>query len=93
MTLALVLAQLETLSGKAGGLIAQALALLLGLAAGWISLVVIWNLLASMLKNPNFDKLLGIVAVGLFAMFLVGAAPALLAAAYALGQDIAGGGG
>ncbi len=87
-----MLAQLDTLGGKATGFLAQGLALLLGLAVAWIALVVIWNLLASMAKNPDFGKLLGIVAVGLFAVFLVGAAPDALDAAYAYGQDFLDGG-
>ena len=82
-----VVAQLSTLSAKATGLLAQAVALLLGLAAGWVTVVVVWNLLKAMAGNPDFGKLLALVGVGLFAMFLIGAAPQALDAAYAYGQS------
>lgn len=83
----LVLGQLEPLAGKATGLLAQVLAGLIGVAVAWITVVVVWNLLKAMGSNPDFGKLLGLVAVGLFAIFLVGAAPDALDAAYAYGQS------
>lgn len=83
----LMLAQLDSLGAKATGLLTQVLVGLLGIAAAWITVVVIWNLLKSMAANPDFGKLLGLLGVGLFAMFLVGAAPDALDAAYAYGQS------
>ncbi len=88
----LMMAQLESLGGKAGGLLAQALTMLLGVAVAWVSVIVIWNLLVSMFKNPDFGKLLGIVAIGAFGVFLVGAAPDALDAAYVYGTEFFGGG-
>ncbi|MEL7209320.1 MAG: hypothetical protein AAGK32_13975, partial [Actinomycetota bacterium] len=59
-------AQIDELGGKLTGLGAQVLAALLGAATLVVSIVVIWKLLASMLSNPGYDKLLAIVGVGLF---------------------------
>ena len=84
---AMLLAQVSDLGGRATGLGAQVLAALLGVAVLWVSIVVVWNLLKAMLANPDFGKLLAIVGVGLFAAFLVGAAPDALDAAYAYGQS------
>ncbi len=83
----LILGQIESLAGKATGLLAQVLAGLIGVADAWITVVVIWNLLKTMGSNPDFGKLLNLVAVGLFAIFLVGAAPDALDAAYTYGQS------
>ncbi len=87
-----VIAQLDTLGGKATGLLAQGITLLLGLAVAWVTVVVLWNLLVSMAKNPDFGKLLGLMAVGLFAVFLIGATPDALNAAYTYGQNFLDGG-
>lgn len=87
-----VLAQLDTLGGKAAGVLAQVVAGLLGIAVAWVTVVVVWNLLKSMASNPDFGKLLGLVAVGLFAVFLAGATPDALDAAYAYGQSFLDGG-
>ena len=80
------------IGGKAMGLLAQIGALLIGAAVAWVTIVVVWNLLKAMLSNPDFGKLVAIVAVGLFAVFLVGATPSALDAAYEYGQDFIGGG-
>lgn len=81
-----VLAQVDSLASKLGGLAAQALAALLGVAVAWVAVVVVWNLLTAMAKSPDMGKLVAIVGVGLMAVFLVGAAPDLLSAAYTYGQ-------
>lgn len=80
------------IGAKAMGLLAQIGALLIGAAVAWVTIIVVWNLLKAMLSNPDFGKLLAIVAVGLFAVFLVGATPDALDAAYAYGQSFIGGG-
>ncbi|MEM8925022.1 MAG: hypothetical protein AAGD35_16065 [Actinomycetota bacterium] len=79
------------LGGQVTGFLAQGLALLLGVAVAWIALNVVWNLLKELAKSPSIEKLLGIVAVGMFAAFLVAAAPALLDTAYAYGASFVGG--
>ena len=81
------------IAGKATGLLAQVGALLIGAAVAFVTVVVVWNLLKAMLSNPDFGKLLAIVAIGLFAVFLVGATPDALDAAYAYGESFFSGGG
>ena len=82
-----VLAQIEGLGAKASGILAQVITILLGIVVAWVTIIVIWKLLQEMTKNPDYGKLLAIVGVGLFAVFLVGAAPDALDAAYAYGQS------
>ena len=88
-----MVAQVDNLGARAGGLLAQILAILLGLTVTWVGIVVVWRLLQEMLKNPDYGKLLTIVGIGLFAAFLVGAAPDALDAAYAYGAGFLSGGG
>ncbi len=84
--LAVVVAQFQSLGTKVVGVLAQLVTLLLGIAVAWITVVIIWKLLQEMARNPDFGKLLAIAAIGMFAVFLVGAAPDALDAAYAYGQ-------
>lgn len=86
-TVPTVLAQIDGLGAKATGLLAQVVAVLLGLVVAWVTVVVIWKLLQEMAKKPDYGKLLAIVGVGLFAVFLAGAAPDALDAAYEFGQS------
>lgn len=80
-----------SLFGTIGGLVASLVAGLLGMVVGFATLVVIWNLIKAMAKNPSIEKLLGIVGVGLLAAVLAGATPALLAASYQWGKDLGSG--
>ncbi len=80
-------AQIDGIGAKFTGLAAQAVATLLGLAVAWVTVILLWRLLEAMLSNPSAQKLLGIVGVLLFAVFLVGATPDLADAAYTYGQS------
>ncbi len=87
LALILPIAQIDSIGGKAAGLAAQATATLLGLAVAWATVIMLWRLLEAMLSNPSGQKLLAIVGVMLFAVFLAGATPDLADAAYAYGQS------
>lgn len=82
-----VFAQVDSLGAKFTGLAAQVVAALLGLAVAWATVILLWRLLEAMIHNPSAQKLLGIVGVLLFAIFLVGAAPDMADAAYNYGQS------
>ena len=91
-TLALVnvLAQDAGINGigaKAAGLLGQVAAGLVGVAVAWITVILYWQLLTSVASSPSPGKLAMIVVVPLFAIFLVGAAPDMLDAAYVYGQS------
>ena len=90
-TLFIPLAQIDSIGAKVTGLAAQAIAGLLGLVVAWATVILLWRLLEAMLSGPSAQKLLGIVGVLLFAVFLTGAVPDLADAAYAYGQSFMGG--
>lgn len=75
------------ISAKAAGLLAQVAAGLVGVAVAWITIVLYWQLLTSMASSPSPSKVAMTVVVPLLAVFLVGATPDLLDAAYAYGQS------
>ena len=73
------------------GLVAQAVTALLGLVVGIATLVLIWQLIKHMAKNPSVEKLLGLVGVMILAVVLAGATPGLLASSYQWGKQLGGG--
>lgn len=79
------------IGSKAAGLLSQAAAALVGVAVAWITVVLYWELLTSVAKGPTPSKVAMTVVVPLFAVFLVGAAPDMLDAAYAYGQSFMSG--
>jgi len=70
------------------GLVAQAVTGLLSVVVGLATLVLIWNLIKAMTKNPSVEKLLALVAVAILAVVLAGAAPGLLTSSYQWGKDL-----
>ncbi|MEM7341604.1 MAG: hypothetical protein AAF467_23350 [Actinomycetota bacterium] len=82
-----MIAQIDSIGAKFTALATQALALLLGAVVLLGTIWVVWNLLVTMWKNPSAGKLAAIVGIGMFAVFLAGAAPGALDTAYAYGQS------
>ena len=75
------------IGAKAAGLLSQAAAGLVAVAVAWITVVLYWQLLTSVANSPSPSKLAMIVVVPLLAVFLVGATPDMLDAAYSYGQS------
>jgi len=77
-----------TLAGTLRGLISQAVTFLLSVVVGLAILFTLVKLLKAMAKDPNWEKLLGIVGVMILAVVLAGAAPGLLSQSYTWGKTL-----
>jgi hypothetical protein len=85
---------IDDLGARMTGIATQAMTVIIGLAVLAATIWVLIQTITALYKSPSFGKLAGIAGVALFAAFLIGAMPAMVAAAYDFGRDFwADGGG